>query len=202
LAGGIGALVAASAFVAGLVVKERDNRFCVSCHLHEAKFKRLLAASATDLAGFHHANDHRVGCIACHGGADLAMRVRVWALAGFDTLKFVAGAYGEPMHMRVPLRDLDCRQCHTPIVTTSPGITSPDGRPTRGAATGAEASYMAQAPVERGGRISFHAFREHDGVDIRCVACHTAHTTDSAATEHFLSRPVVEPVCRECHRQL
>ena len=26
---------------AGLIIKERDNTFCFSCHLHEAKFKRF-----------------------------------------------------------------------------------------------------------------------------------------------------------------
>lgn len=202
LAGGVGTLFVTSAFLAGLAVKERDNRFCVSCHLHEAKLKRLVGTSTTDLASSHYARDNRVGCIACHGGADPVMRVRVWSIAAFDTLRFLAGTYSEPTYMRLPLRDLDCRQCHTPILKVPPTVASTDARPTRDTATGAEASYLAEAPVERGGRISFHAFREHDGVNVRCVACHTAHTTDSAATEQFLSRPVVEPICRECHRQL
>lgn len=202
LAGGVAALLAASAFLAGLAVKERDNRFCVSCHLHEAKFRRLVGTSVTDLAGSHHAKDNRVGCIACHGGADPIMRARVWSVAALDTLRFLAGTYSEAAHMRVRLRDIDCRQCHTPIVKVPPAVVSRDAPPTRETVTDAEASYMAEAPVERGGRISFHAFRGHDGVNVRCVACHTAHTTDSAAPEQFLSRPVVEPICRECHRQL
>src|SRR5688572_1780902 len=96
VAGGIGVLAAASAFLAGLAVKERDNRFCVACHLHEAKFERLLGTPVTDLAGSHHARDHRLGCIACHGGADPVMRIRVWSIAGFDTLRFLAGTYSEP----------------------------------------------------------------------------------------------------------
>lgn len=201
LAGGVGTLLLGSAFLAGLAAKERDNRFCVSCHLHEAKFTRLVAASATDLAGSHHVQDRRVGCIACHGGADSVMRLRVWAVAGFDTLKFLAGTYGEPSGMQLRLRDGDCRQCHTPIRQAAPPADPPDATPPA-TATGAEAGYMTEAPAPSGGQISFHTFRGHDGVDVRCVACHTAHTTDSTAAEHFLSRPTVEPICRECHRQL
>ncbi len=202
VAGGVGALVAASAFLAALSAKERDNRFCVSCHLHDAKFTRMVGGPVTDLAGFHHAKDGRVGCIACHGGADPVMRLRVWSIAGFDTLKFLVGAYGEPTHMRLPLRDVDCRQCHTPILKQSTPVAAPGARLTPETSAGAEASYMTEAPIDRGGHISFHAFRDHDAVDVRCVACHQAHTTDSRATEHFLSRSAVEPICRECHRQL
>ena len=201
IAGGVAALVTAGAFLAGLSAKERDNRFCVSCHLHEAKFGRLVGAPVTDLAGFHHAKDGRLGCIACHGGADPMMRVRVWSLAAFDTVKFLVGTYEEPTRMRLPLRDVDCRQCHTPILKESAAVAVPATRSTPEAA-GAEASYMMEAPTGPGARISFHAFREHEAVNVRCVACHTAHTTDSASTEQFLSRPVVEPICRGCHRQL
>ena len=200
LAGGVGTLALASAFLAGLAVKERDNRFCVSCHLHEAKFTRLVAAAATDLAGSHHAKDQRVGCIACHGGADTVMRLRVWSVAGLDTLKFLAGAYREPSDMRLRLRDGDCRQCHTPIRGAAPPVASADATP-QGTVTNAEAIYMAEAPAPSG-QISFHAFRGHEGVDVRCVGCHTAHTNDSVAAEHFLSRPLMERICRECHRQL
>jgi predicted CXXCH cytochrome family protein len=201
LAGGLGTVLLGAAFLAGLAAKERDNRFCVSCHLHEAKFQRMVGPPASDLAAAHHASDIRVGCIACHGGADAAMRVRVWAGAGFDTLKFLAGVYAEPTGMRLPLRDRDCRQCHTPIGRESP-TTGATGSPAAAdTATDSGAGYLAEAPAVRGGRISYHGFREHDGVDVRCVACHTAHTTDSSPGEQFLSRRVVEPVCQRCHRE-
>jgi len=197
VAGGFGTVVLGAAFLAGLAAKERDNRFCVSCHLHEAKFERMVDRSASDLAASHHASDTRVGCIACHGGADAVMRVRVWAGAGFDTLRFLAGVYAEPTGMRLPLRDRDCRECHAPIVRES-RTTGSTGSPA--ATTDSGAGYLAEAPV-RGGRISYHGFREHDGVDVRCVACHTAHTTDSSPGEQFLSKRVVEPVCHRCHRE-
>ena len=194
----VGILLVLAAFLAGLSVKERDNRFCISCHLHEAKFTRLTGVSVTDLAGSHHAKDRRVGCIACHGGSDPVMRLRVWSIAGFDTLKFLAGAYGEPTHMRLSIRDVDCRQCHTPIAREAAAAP-----PTKAEAANApEASYTTEPPTPRGGRISFHGFRDHDSVDVRCVGCHRAHTTDADAADLFVSRAVVEPICRECHRPL
>jgi predicted CXXCH cytochrome family protein len=201
VAGGVGTAVLGAAFLAGLAAKERDNRFCVACHLHEAKFERMVGLPAGDLAGSHHASDARVGCIACHGGSDAVMRVRVWAGAGFDTLRFLAGVYAEPTSMRLPLRDRECRQCHTPIVRVSrtTGATGPpapaDTTPDWGA------GYLAEAPTVGDGGISYHGFRQHDGVDVRCVACHTAHTTDSSPGEQFLSKRVVEPVCQRCHRE-
>src|SRR5215831_14934088 len=125
----IGAFIVGVLFLAGLAAKERDNRFCVSCHLHDEKFERLNASSAADLAGLHHNKKAEVGCIACHGGADLGMRLRVWTVAGLDTFKFLVGRYREPDHMRLPLRDLECRQCHTPILkpTTAPKTSEATG---------------------------------------------------------------------------
>src|SRR5207249_6442242 len=94
----------------------RDNRFCVACHLHDEKFMRLLVLPPKDLAGLHHERDPSVGCIACHGGHGTRMRMAVRTVAALDTLKFLAGAYREPTHMKLPLRDAECRPCHTPIV--------------------------------------------------------------------------------------
>jgi predicted CXXCH cytochrome family protein len=202
----VGASFLALLFLAGLAAKERDNRFCVSCHLHDEKFKRLVAAQPTDLAGLHQQRKPEVGCIACHGGADTRMRLRVWTVAGLDTLKFLAGTYREPGGMRLPLRDRDCRQCHTPILATN-RATPRMAPPTSGSSMGGgveptdETSFAAEAETEGRGGTSYHAIREHDSVDIRCVRCHTAHTTDSDATARFISKATVTPVCRECHKQ-
>jgi predicted CXXCH cytochrome family protein len=65
-----------------------------------------------------------------------------------------------------------------------------------------ETSFAAEAETEGRGGTSYHAIREHDSVDIRCVRCHTAHTIDSDATSRFISKPTVTPVCRECHKQM
>lgn len=190
-------------FLAGLAAKERDNRFCVSCHLHDEKFERLLARVPTDLAGGHYARDSSVGCIGCHGGADYAMRFRVWAVAGFDTVKFLTGVYAEPTHMRLPLRDADCRQCHTPIVERARlavALERPSAVPAPNDVASAEAIYGAQPQEEGRGQTAFHAIRDHDTADVRCVRCHTAHTTDGQAATGFLTTSRVEPVCRECHQ--
>jgi predicted CXXCH cytochrome family protein len=86
---------------ATLIAKERDNRFCFSCHLHEDKFKRFTSVPFTDLSG-----------------------PRVWSLAAVDTGKFLMGNYREPDHMRLPLRPKECTQCHTPILKRQAALTA------------------------------------------------------------------------------
>lgn len=184
-----------------LSAKERDNRFCVSCHLHDEKFARLTAVASTDLAGAHHRKDVTVGCIACHGGADLGMRVAVWAVAGFDTVKFLAGAYREPAQMRLPLRDAECRGCHTPILGASSGRAMADGG-APGPPPALESTFSAEAETEGRGGTSYHAIREHDPVRVPCVGCHTSHTTDGDSAGLFISKARVVPLCRECHKEM
>jgi predicted CXXCH cytochrome family protein len=207
LALGVAALVGASVlgvlFLAGLAAKERDNRFCVACHLHDEKFGRLTAMSSIDLAGLHHQKKAGVGCIACHGGADPVMRARVWTVAGIDTLKFLSGRYGEPDHMRLPLRDVECRQCHTPILKPVPAQkAATPAAPARAVDPSDESTFVAEAASEGRGGTSFHAIREHDTVKVRCVTCHAAHVTGSDAVNRFIVRARVAPVCKECHKNM
>ncbi len=190
-----GALLCGTLFLAGLAAKERDNRFCVSCHLHDEKFSRLIAATATDLAGFHHQRKAEVGCIACHGGAGAARRIQVWLLAGFDTLGFLAGVYTEPTHMRLPVPDADCRPCHTPIL----GARAPASRPLN---LTDEATFAAEAETEGRGGTSYHAIREHGTVRVVCVRCHPSHTTDSDVANRFIAKARIRPICHECHKDL
>ena len=171
-------------FLIGLAAKERDDRFCISCHLHEEKFARFRAAAPADLAAAHRAKKE-VRCIDCHGGADPVMRVRVWSVAGVDTLRFLIGRYREPEGMRLPLRPAECRRCHTPILAA-------------GRTLGAE---QDEGKGGRGGD-TYHAIRDHDSVRITCVRCHSAHTTDSEPVLQFISRARVQPVCHECHESL
>ena len=168
---------------AGLITKERDNRFCFACHLHEEKFKRFTSVPFTDLTGPHHAE--RVRCIDCHGGADVVMRLRVWSLAAVDTGKFLTGRYHEPDHMRLALRPKECTQCHTPIVKRQPALTAE----------------QEEALEGRTGN-AYHAIRSHDSVRTNCVLCHTSHTTDGDPKAQFIARKRVEPICRECHKTL
>lgn len=187
----VGATLFGLLFVTGLAVKERDNRFCVACHLHDDKFRRLTSATPTDLAGFHHARDTTVGCIGCHGGSDLPMRFAVWGVAGLDTVRFLVGIYHEPTAMRLPLRNAECRQCHTPILKGAAN--------TAGAGARAEEAFEAEAETEGRAGTSYHAIREHDTVSVTCIRCHSVHTTDSEASRRFISQARVVPLCRECH---
>jgi predicted CXXCH cytochrome family protein len=172
-----------SVFFVSLAAKERDDNFCISCHLHEEKFKRFTSVPFTDLTGPHHAKDVR--CIDCHGGADLPMRLRVWTHAGVDTLRFVIGKYREPDRMRLTLRSKECSVCHTPILK-------------RAAPLSAE---QEEALEGRAGN-TYHAIRQHDAVRINCTRCHTSHTTDSEPKLQFIARSRVQPICRECHATL
>ena len=133
------------------------------------------------------------------------MRLRVWAVAGFDTVKFLAGMYAEPTHMRLPLRDSECRQCHTPILTSirPPSVPDPPSAVTPGSeVTPAEAIYGAQPQDEGRGGTAFHSIRDHDTVDLRCIRCHTSHTTDGDGHHRFLTAARLKPICRECHPAL
>ncbi len=179
-----GVSLVAALFGVALAARERDNRFCISCHLHEEKFTRFLAPASVDLAGAHHAKK-TVRCIDCHGGADLGMRLRVWAAASVDTVKFFAGHYQEPTGMRLPLRDKECRQCHTPILKSAPFLAPEQEEATEGR-TG----------------DSYHAIRDHDTVRIACVRCHTSHAADGEARFQFLARPRLLPLCRDCHKTM
>ncbi len=120
--------------------------------------------------------------------------MKVWTVAGFDTLKFLVGAYDEPTHMRVGLHDADCRQCHTPIL--KPGASAGDSPPSLAT------SYGAEAQDEGSGETNYHAIRDHTSVSVRCVRCHTSHTTNGEERNLFISRPTVQPICRECHKNM
>ncbi len=179
-----GAALIAVLFGAALAAKERDDRFCIACHLHEEKYTRFVAPAPVDLAGAHHTKK-AVRCIDCHGGADPGMHLRVWAVAAVDTGKFLVGRYQEPDRMRLPLRDKDCRQCHTPILKSAPFL-SPEQEEAMEGQTG----------------NSYHAIRDHDTVRIACVRCHISHTTDGEAPFQFLARPRLLPLCRDCHPRM
>jgi predicted CXXCH cytochrome family protein len=179
----VGFLSLIALFLVGLAAKERDNTFCISCHLHEAKFKRFVSVPFADLTAPHHAKDVR--CIDCHGGADLGMRLRVWTVAGIDTVRFLVGRYQEPQHMRLPLRSRECSQCHTPIVKDAPVLSTEQ-----------------EEALEGRAGSGYHTIRAHDTVRIVCTQCHTSHTTDSEPRLQFIARKRVEPICRECHATL
>jgi len=182
--GGVGVLAAglglSVAFGGVLYKKEQDDRFCVSCHLHEEKFGRFEARpAATDLAGAHHASRQAVRCIDCHGGRDVRRRLQVWVVAAFDTLRFLVGRYEEPKRMVLPLRDEECRQCHDPIIRVT----------------------FEEEAAQEGRGDSYHAITEHRTVRNPCVACHVTHTVTEKRLQ-FIERRTVLPLCRRCHETM
>lgn len=203
-----GLLLSVTLGLTALAAVERDSRFCIACHLHEEKYDRFTGAPPADLVALHRAKKQEFQCIDCHGGADPFMRGRVWAVAAWDTARFLVGRYEEPTRMRLPLRDAECRQCHNPIIpearsmapTTAP--SSPASAPPSGADEAATASYMADPYAERPAATAYHAVREHNTVKVACVRCHTSHTVDGGAASRFISKDIVQPICRECHKNL
>lgn len=93
---------------------ERKNAYCVRCHLHEQLLTTFEAGaeSATDLSAMHFAAMDEPRCIACHKGEGTIERIKVLAVAGRDTVKYLAGVRREPDHSDVPIVDAGCTRCH------------------------------------------------------------------------------------------
>jgi hypothetical protein len=157
---------------------ERNDEFCVACHLsenvplHEAKLEEFRADPAANLVAAHRAAEEGLGCIDCHGGASFVNKLRVKTVAARDAAKWLIGSFDEPDHMKHPLWDEDCRQCH-----------------------------RTYAPARED---DFHALADHNVVDFdhRCVGCHRAHPTQGVSADlDFLDQDVVLPICRNCHEE-
>ena len=157
---------------------ERDNEFCVACHLepglplHERKMDEFARDQAVNLVSAHYVAEREFRCIDCHGGASFANRLRVKTVAARDAALYLVGAFDEPDDMEHPLWDEDCVQCH--------------------------GSYHPEREDD------YHAIADHNVVDFaqRCVECHRSHPTRGAAPAFaFLDREVVLPICRNCHEE-
>jgi len=113
------------------------------------------------------------------------MRLRVWTVAGIDSLRYLVGRYREPDHMRLPLRPKECSRCHTPILKNAPPLSAE----------------QEEALEGRAGN-TYHSIGAHSTVRITCLRCHPAHMTDSEPRLQFIARSRVQPICRECHATL
>jgi hypothetical protein len=151
---------------------ERDNAFCVSCHLHEKLLATFEAGAtqATDLSAVHFSALDEPRCIACHKGEGTIERAKVLAVAGWDAVEYVAGDRNEPDHSHVPIADVGCTHCHDQLGAR------PDGP-------------------------DFHQRAEHRNLPITCVSCHQAHRTGDPK-QSFLAEDHVVPECRTCHPDL
>jgi hypothetical protein len=164
---------------------ERENAFCTSCHLepsvplHDAKrsdFERrppLTLVAAHGLAGVEDGGRRDFRCIDCHGGVGPLGRLRVKVLSARDGFWYAVGAFDEPDHMRWPLLDADCRQCH---------------------------ATFEERGVTPGRDPLFHELSAHNtALGVACVDCHLAHDEGGLPGYDFLQPDAVRARCAECH---
>jgi nitrate/TMAO reductase-like tetraheme cytochrome c subunit len=157
---------------------ERDNDFCIACHISEgvslhAELKRSFdARPAESLAAAHAAQE--LLCIDCHGGTGLLGRARVKALAARDALVWLVGPVEEPTEMHWPLLDADCRKCHERYAEESSQLGSP----------------------------RFHELAVHNvELGVPCVDCHLSHEKSGNVGAQFLEPVSVRRRCALCHSQ-
>jgi nitrate/TMAO reductase-like tetraheme cytochrome c subunit len=164
---------------------EAQNDFCNACHLpsgealHREIRDDFVALPAPTLAGAHAVAgnvmraDGMFRCIDCHGGASFLGKVRVKALAARDAAVWITGQFDEPVGMRWPLWDEDCRQCH-----------------------------LEFRPAEREAwqSAAFHELAVHNvELGVECVECHTAHERIDPEAPYFLDVVRVRSQCARCH---
>ena len=190
-AGAVGALVSVGGWF-GSERLEQDDRFCNACHLdgwvsgtplHTRQRDGFAERPPRTLAGSHAtvAVDGRAGdaaafrCMDCHGGVGFVGKLRVKALAAKDAFFWVVGAFDEPDHMRWPLLDDDCRQCHASFAAKAGEFEDP----------------------------AFHDLGVHNadlGVD--CVECHLGHDASGDPEQWFVAAAHVRAQCARCHERM
>ncbi len=173
----------AAAFAAGLAATdylEKDNTFCIACHLsnsqrlHQGKYTTFFpvdGAIITLAAAHHRGSDTPFRCVDCHNGTTFADKLRIKAQAARDTVAYFLSDFEEPEQMRFSLGNRLCLKCHIPATK----------RPKK-----AEA---------------FHSAKHHRQLPFVCYECHTAHR-QAKSEMGFLKREIVQPLCDRCHAQL
>ena len=166
---------------------ERDNDFCIACHLteevplHDAIRLDFDAQAPASLAGLHgvagvEGRAHAAfRCIDCHGGASFVGRARVKALAAKDAFWYAMGHFEEPTEMRWPLWDEDCAKCHTSF------------------------DQKRSKPWQR---ARFHELGVHNvSLGVGCVECHLSHEPGGNPDGYFLHAKPVRAQCARCHAE-
>lgn len=157
---------------------DEDNRFCVSCHLHEDLLRDMTAnpgvalTSAHFAAAAHEPKGHPERCFTCHSGEGVVGWTQVTVLSAWDAARWVAGDRDEPTHMRLPLTDGACLKCHAQDV--------------RGSKTSEETE-------------AFHQLTDHRSLPMKCIDCHSAHR-HGEARKTWLDNSRVAPQCMRCHK--
>jgi hypothetical protein len=184
-------LLGLSAIAVGYVKhQDQDNRFCVSCHLHEAHYRDTIAMPASTLSAAHfrapadsaragddpphRATAHPERCFTCHSGEGVMGWTQVTVLSAWDAARWVLGDRHEPVAMRLPIANAACLKCHPKAL--------------RGTMTAEETS-------------SYHELTQHRAVTTPCVACHVVHARGATA-QRYLDPVIVRARCQTCHRDL
>jgi len=180
---------------------DEDNRFCVSCHLHESHYRAMTGVPPSTLAAAHflagtaprtstppageaeapaavaaspkHA-DHPERCFTCHSGEGVVGWSQVTALSAWDAARWVLGDRHEPKRMRLPIENAACLKCHA--------------RDIGGSLSEEETS-------------KYHELASHKSVKMPCVSCHVVHARGERA-KLWLDDAVVRERCASCHRHL
>lgn len=176
----IGLLALAAVPTAVVKRLDEDNRFCISCHLHQAIYRNTTGDSLMTLSTAHyHARrsehgGHPERCFTCHSGEGVVGWSAVTALSAWDAARWVIGDRHEPTAMRLPLTNAACLKCHAEVM--------------QGTASDEET-------------WKFHPLLSHRNVKTPCIACHVTHARGTRE-HHFLDPPVVRRQCQACHRNM
>jgi nitrate/TMAO reductase-like tetraheme cytochrome c subunit len=172
----IGLLALAVVPVAVVKKADQDNRFCISCHLHQAIHRNTTGDSLVTLSSAHYRatrrDRHPERCFTCHSGEGVVGWSAVTALSAWDAGRWVLGDRHEPTSMRLPLENAACLKCHAGVMSGT----------------------LSEEETSK-----YHALANHRGVKTPCVACHVVHTRGERA-RLFLDPAVVRRQCQACHR--
>jgi len=152
---------------------ERDNRFCISCHLHDGIYEDYYSPEGqiVSLAAAHRVIDEPVPCIDCHMLEGLVGRTTTMMISTRDTLKLLLRLHETEPDFLPPLPDPYCTKCH------------------------AERELVS---LEAG---DYLPLTEHLDLEILCTECHAGHPPGDPELLYMDEEKVVRH-CERCHPEL